>query len=677
MTGTAMPCGSARLRWLLAAVVAILVVAPPLTAGAAPLPRPDQGDPVAPAGAVAFVGLDQTPYVGRDGTWTVSLGIGQVPVGAVLEADVHARIDDRADLGPTYFGVVEGGRLASLPDVELDAVPITDGLRRVDLAVTLRQEAPRTMPGWAFLSAGLRPGVYPVVVRVLDADGETIGSTVLLLSRVPDAEEAGGGSQALVAPLITLASTPTVDADGREHPDPDLTDRVEALSSGLALAGEIPFTLVPRPESVEALARSEEGAAALDRLARLPGHRQVIDGPYVDVPTAAWIDRGMGDELTRQRERGTTVLSEHLGRTDASVWDGRSGTTPATLSALWPVGVRTVLLGPEAITDDDVPSGPVTIDVGAGRVADAVVLDRALTTATAWRGDPVLDAATVAAELTLIAGTANDEAPAIVLATPDDWPTDPAAVSNLAKVLTDPAAPVQAVTLDGLLEQSPTGAAAELAPILLADLGDHPDQLDHARRRLASMASMTGATDPEVGALDQRLLLSGDRGLAPSDRTAYVESVTATAEHRFGQVRAPDRQTVTLTSNDGEVPLTLVNEMDVPVQVVVELEADSRVDVAEPRVTATLPAGSTTPLSIPVHTRAPGDTAIDVTVRTPDGAVLLGEVRYTIRSTAVPGIGLALSAGAVLFLLAWWVRHWLRHRGSGTDGPDTSVAGAT
>lgn len=670
MTGAA----RAAVRALLAAVVALLVVAPPVAA-AGPPEGAGTGAPAVPAGAIGFVGLDQTPYVERDGTWTVSLGVSGAPTGAVLEADLHARIDEREDLGPVYFGVVEGDHLASLPDVELDAIPVTDGLHRVDLAVTLRQEAPRTMPGWAFLSAGLRPGVYPVVVRILDATGESVGSTVLLLTRVPGEDESGGEAEVLVAPLIGLTAAPTIGADGNERSDPLLVERATALADGLALAAELPVTLVPRPETVEALARSDDGRRALERIERLPGQRQVIDGPYVDVPTAAWVDRDMGDELTRQRERGTSVLNEHMGRADSSVWDGRSGVTPATLAALWPVGVRTTVLAPETLDGVDTTTGPVSVDAGGGRSVDAVVVDRGLTTAVGWRDDPVLDAATVAAELALIAAAADEDATAaVVLAPPDDWPTDPAAVSALARVLADPVAPAAAVTVDGLLERTPEGPTAALAPLVLPDLGDHPDDLAEARRRLGSLASLTGGSDPEVGALDQRLLLSGDRHHTPADRDAYVESVADTTDRRFDQVRAPDRQTVTLTSSDGEVPLTLTNELDVPVQVVIELETDTRVEVAEPTVEATLPAESTTPLSIPVHTRAPGDTAIDVTVRTPDGAVLLGEVRYTIRSTAVPGVGLALSIGAALFLVAWWLRHWLRHRGSDEDGPDAAPA---
>ena len=54
----------------------------------------------------------------------------------------------------------------------------------------------------------------------------------------------------------------------------------------------------------------------------------------------------------------------------------------------------------------------------------------------------------------------------------------------------------------------------------------------------------------------------------------------------------------------------------------------------------------------------------DVTVTSPDGSLTLAEVDYSIRSTAVAGVGIVLSAGAALFLMVWWARHWHRTRRS-------------
>ncbi len=70
----------------------------------------------------------------------------------------------------------------------------------------------------------------------------------------------------------------------------------------------------------------------------------------------------------------------------------------------------------------------------------------------------------------------------------------------------------------------------------------------------------------------------------------------------------------------------------------------------------------TTRVPINVRTRASGDSALDVTMQTPDGGLVIGRTRVTVRSTAFSGVGLVLSVGAGTFLALWWGRHILTAR---------------
>ena len=71
-----------------------------------------------------------------------------------------------------------------------------------------------------------------------------------------------------------------------------------------------------------------------------------------------------------------------------------------------------------------------------------------------------------------------------------------------------------------------------------------------------------------------------------------------------------------------------------------------------------LQAAQTTTIKLPVETRASGAFPLDVTITSADGALPVATTEYTVRSTAISGIGLALSIGAGLFLLVWWARHF-------------------
>jgi hypothetical protein len=218
------------------------------------------------------------------------------------------------------------------------------------------------------------------------------------------------------------------------------------------------------------------------------------------------------------------------------------------------------------------------------------------------------------------------------------------------------------VTVADLVATVPLGPDRALRPRAPVDLGDQPSLLAYARARLSAYQSMVGPGDAEVTALDQRLLLSGSASLAPTVRSSYIDSVLATVTARLAGVESQARQTVTLTSSEGVVPLTITSSLERTVQVRIELDADTRLDfTGDDEALYTLRPGSNE-IRIPVRARSPGDTPVDVTVRTPDGTEQLAQVRITVRSTAISGLGLVLSIGAAAFLLLWWFRHWRRTR---------------
>lgn len=664
---------------LAAAVAAVALIG--LAALVGPATPSSAARPAAQAPeTVGIRALEQTAWVPEQGTWKLRLALTGAPAGSTVVADIHDRVADRSAYERSLLGVIDEPSFDTLPEVPVDGAEVQpDGSRSVTLAVSLQLPSPAsTQPGWQFFSDGLRVGIYPIDVRVVDADGEERGRVVVHLTRVPTGDEAGADDPPItVAPLVSIGAGPTIDPQGEADRDPGIARQVDDLTDGLAMGRGLPLTLVPRPESIEALARDEDSEGSLTALQSVASTRQVVDGTYVEVPLGAWIDLGLTDELSRQRDRGNAVLTEHLGRADSSTWDARGGLTPAAAQALWPVGVRRVILSPGAVGPAPV-TGPVTIEAGVDRMMEAVVPDVALSGALARRDDPVLAAADFAAELALRAA-ATEEPQGVVLDPPDGWLDDPANVALLDQVLLDPLAPARPSTVAGLLDTVPSTGLRELAPSFPAELGDFPERLALARPRLSSYATLVGSTFPEVGSLDQLLLLAGSTDITEEERSAYVEEVLARTEERFQQVKAPDRrQTVTLTSSDGDVPLTLLNDLDVPATVTVDVRSNAgRIEIRGFERTQVLRPG-TNQLRIPVHTRAPGDATIAVTVRTTDGVVTIDEVDYTVRSTAVPGIGIVLSAGAVAFLLVWWVRHWLRDRrargggdgGGGGGGPD-------
>ncbi len=63
-----------------------------------------------------------------------------------------------------------------------------------------------------------------------------------------------------------------------------------------------------------------------------------------------------------------------------------------------------------------------------------------------------------------------------------------------------------------------------------------------------------------------------------------------------------------------------------------------------------------------VRSRTSGTFPLEMTVRSADGSLRIAEGRFKVRSTVVSTVGIALAAGAAVFLAAWWLWEIRRRR---------------
>ena len=186
--------------------------------------------------------------------------------------------------------------------------------------------------------------------------------------------------------------------------------------------------------------------------------------------------------------------------------------------------------------------------------------------------------------------------------------------------------------------------------------------------------SFRGVSNPS---LDQLILDSLSRSRNPEDRTRSINRARAELLEDFDSITLPSTQSLTLAAVEGPLPLTISNDASSARLVRLEFRGD-RVDIAENGQILTIPPGETV-LELSATARALGVSTLDVTASTPDGERVLSTSRYQIRSTAVPGLGWAISGTALLFLLVWWFRNSRRpsaprkpHLVGLTSNPDPS-----
>jgi hypothetical protein len=201
------------------------------------------------------------------------------------------------------------------------------------------------------------------------------------------------------------------------------------------------------------------------------------------------------------------------------------------------------------------------------------------------------------------------------------------------------------------LASAPSPGLPEVAPELRA-----------AHRRLDALGSILGSATPMRAQLENRLLATESSELPSArQRQPIVDSVQKAIDGQLDQIEMPQGRSITLTARRGEIPVTFQNRTGSPAKVVVHVQSDK---LAFPRgTTQTIDlVRLNTTQRFAVESRTSGAFPMRITLESPDGNLIIGRTRLTVRSTAASGVSLVVSLGAAMFLAIWWGRHAWRGR---------------
>jgi len=619
--------------------------------------------------------VTQSTWVPAHGDFVLGVRVSGAPADGNVRVSVHRPLTDRTAFEDAAASNDAGRELFNLNLLPVEEQPSgPNGTRSVLVVIRTNQSTTTAKTE--------QRGIYPVQVRLLKRDGTILARLTTFLVRLPEAPL--GSSRLRTALLLRLHDRLTLRRTGAVSTDRAATRSTRTIVDALRARPSMPATLVPTPQSLGALRDAgDENATVLLRDVIGAGQppRQVLSSPFVRLDASAWVASDLGVELTQQQLVGTAVLSSVLPGADRRTWLADADLTPATLGRLRDAGVQQVVVPeralarldrtkfPESLTE------PFKVATDAGIPMPAVDVDSQLQSRFARASDPTLGANQLLAELALISFGQQQLPGGVVLAPPDDWRPSP----TFLEVLLDGLAPgnpvVAATTVDQLFAQVPPAGSngpapardgadrgfdlvRALTPQPSPSLGSFPDQLKHVRTRLNSYASMVGATSPRLRPFTNSLLLGGSADLTTGQQDRLITSVDEGLTRQFVRVVAPQKERVTLTSRNADFPLTLQSKLGYPVNVVIDLQASNRLRFRGGNRIQKKLEGQRTRVKLRVRAPVSGDTPVQVTVHSPDGNVVLATSRYTVRVTAVSGVGVVLTSGAALFLVIWWVRHW-------------------
>lgn len=606
----------------------------------------------AQAGGATMTLTDQTTWMHDGDAFQATVRVTGAPAGAATRVVAYRSLQSRADFEES-LAAGDLGEVAYPGDPEpVGALPANSGL----VTVTVPPEA------------RIAQGVHPVEIQLLDQAGNVATSLVTYTTKLRDT---AGLTPLAVSVVLDISTPPALQPDAEVMMPDDALDRIDERVTVLEDAPKLPLTVAPRPETVDSLPRADpgegRGLALTDRLDEATDDVPVLARPFTDIDLAALIEAGMVGEVNNQADAGAQVIRDRLkGEPVPGVWlvSGTVGDPAARL--LNQVGVAHAIVERAAVaeapdlTETRVPLEPVRL----GQFGpEAMVNDDALT-ARLTGTDGVLDAQRFVAELAAMWLEEPGVGRGVMVRIPADAPLDPALVGRALEAIAEPGAaevlaPVGAADVFSRVPPTEGGARPIAIPAphtVTSDLAPLKGRIDRARASVAGIGSVLSS--PELTrSLYQSLLLATGSTTPEDQRNAYVGRVTTELSRVEGLVDAPDEFRITLTSRSGTIPLNLTNNANSEIHVRIDLQSDQLEFPEGDQIERVLRPGATR-IDIPVRVLASGAFALDIEIVSADGSVGLEETRYDIRSTAVSGVGVVLSVGAIAFLAIWWVRNW-------------------
>lgn len=641
-------------------------------------PAPTDARAGAQENDTSSIGLaSQTPWVGAGGEFTLGLDVksDRPPGDLEVTVTVFPAVATRSDLGLTFTGRTTGDPVAGPLPYSLAPQPGPAGRLAETgpggttvVRLGLQDPAQPRDPNRALLPS--RDGVHPVRVELRDrVESAVLDRFVTYLIHLPDAHTAPKLGMALILPVH---APPAIGPDG-ERREPDAR-RAAALSAALGALGNSPISLAPTPETVDAhaAASDERNAGALDALRRAATQYPFLSSSYVPANLAALLDAGLDAEAGAQVERGAAALEQSLRvRPDTRTWAATEPLDERTVEVLRSRGVqRVVAVEPilEPVTDQKVTLTRPFLLEAEGDPLPAAVADAGLALHFDNEDNQVLLANRLLADLAVLyLDLPGREPRGVVAMAPRAWTPDRVFLSTVLTGLTQ--SPIaEAISLEQLFTSVPLARAGS-RPLVRHTSSGATDgfqglatAIRSARERIESFRALLGPDSSAPLAMEQRLLTAQSADLRTTRaRSAYLSGVERGIADHLGSIRMPEGRSITLTSRRGEIPVTFQNRTGSAVRVVVKVQSDKLEFPGGTERTVDLVRRNTTE-RFTVVARTSGAFPLRITLESPDGGLVVGRARLTVRSTATTGISVAVSLGAAGFLAVWWARHIVRGR---------------
>ena len=467
--------------------------------------------------------------------------------------------------------------------------------------------------------------------------------------------------------------------------DPQVLDAVSGMTSGYQVAG---------PEGIPVSGGSTQPAIDWINRARAGLAGASVNATAYAVPDVTALTRS---KMTQDVVQATTTSAEAvtalLGRPVANsiAWPPGTRTDAKTLSLLQKSGVRTVILDSTALqpsTDgsaDRISAAVVRTESGPlSAVLSDRVLSSSLGSATGSAADAVLARQRFFAETGVITASAPNSENIVAVAPDPRWdPNSSVVIDVLAALRTSPW--MRSTGLPQLLAATPKDVPRSLSPMTAGAkrAALNPAYLDRIQNTQDKLDVFSAILD-EPGQLTEKYSTALLRTTSGSWRTdasggnKLLASINKELTDEMNRVHVLSGGVKNFSSETGQIPITIANDLPVPVTVGMTLIGDPPIRLsAQPFGPITIPANRKISTQITAQVRGNGELPVKVQLTTRSGTPYGEPAQVTLRSSAYANAATWVVAIAFVALALLLLANSIRRRRSSRDetSPDDGGPG--
>lgn len=225
-----------------------------------------------------------------------------------------------------------------------------------------------------------------------------------------------------------------------------------------------------------------------------------------------------------------------------------------------------------------------------------------------------------------------------------------------------------AEAVDLAAETRDRNVVAEADPIASAPSSLFFDQVQDSTELIDSYGEIVPSDNQRITRLRRNLLVATSRSWwrRPLDGELYLEGSEEEAEDELDKISIESPPGFTFTDRQGELQFRVTNGTEYPVRLSLSLLSPN-LTLSQRDLTDVYPPGSSL-IRVEAEARTSGDFPIAVRITTPDG-YQIDEQIIKLRSTSLNRIALALTIGALAFLMLFYMTRGIRRKRRHTERP--------